>query len=742
MSIVKQFLFSLFFMVNVILAQSFFTLQNHSFYGTTSVVRFDSTFSKAYSLAGNTFVSYNLSDSIFSEIFHFDFTNHSIFTMIAYSAADSQYIYVVSEDKLFTYQIGEQEIVLLNTNTLPDKMVIDCGGKDVMLTDDGKLFIALREHIGVYDITSAGEPVPVDTVAVNGRMGALAADSLYLYAGVMESTEHSIYLFDKDSLILTTKIDVSQADMYDHPIDNIIPEGYRIFVTFSAHIFEIDAENPHQPVVREMDVEFTEYSSSEISVYDDSLYFYDSISHVLNIYDVAIPFQSRFVTSDYLLDPLWVVQSRPGNEGSMIISTGHGGIQVFSLDNDNKLQKIASSIPTSGYLKHIKYYNGNLFLTDAKLGLILTQVAPNGTPLYRSNFEAMGRDFLIHPEDSNIGYLTTGAYSVGGLYALNINNDFSIDSLSFYDTDGGALKLTIHSGVAYLCSTRESALLIFDLKNPSRPEYKGIFKTPSTPRALKIRDDNVGILAFSGISKSGLSSIDLNDPLHPVALDTLYLETHSVSDVDFYQDYAVALGFSGGLFMIDISDYSNLNLVSTSDIASGRSIEVNGNFAFISGWEIVAVYLKNIRNPKEAGRYKLFNTTTFYNNIGEDLEVRNDTVFVANGPTGVYVLHYDSTLLSINSDTEIKTEQYRLYPNYPNPFNPSTTLSFSLPENEFVSMKIYDISGREVQTLKKGYVQKGLHKYIFNAENLASGLYIVHLKAGTYSASCKIIYLK
>ncbi len=85
---------------------------------------------------------------------------------------------------------------------------------------------------------------------------------------------------------------------------------------------------------------------------------------------------------------------------------------------------------------------------------------------------------------------------------------------------------------------------------------------------------------------------------------------------------------------------------------------------------------------------------------------------------------------------------FNLLQNYPNPFNPSTTISYQLPKNGFVNLKIYDVLGREVSTLVNEYKSAGNYKLNFDASNLSSGVYIYTIQAGENSNSRKMIVLK
>jgi hypothetical protein len=85
---------------------------------------------------------------------------------------------------------------------------------------------------------------------------------------------------------------------------------------------------------------------------------------------------------------------------------------------------------------------------------------------------------------------------------------------------------------------------------------------------------------------------------------------------------------------------------------------------------------------------------------------------------------------------------YSLEPNYPNPFNPTTVIKYSIPEASEVTLSVYDILGREVATLVNEKKEPGYYQVTFNAENLASGIYIYRLVTKNYTKSQKMLLVK
>lgn len=86
--------------------------------------------------------------------------------------------------------------------------------------------------------------------------------------------------------------------------------------------------------------------------------------------------------------------------------------------------------------------------------------------------------------------------------------------------------------------------------------------------------------------------------------------------------------------------------------------------------------------------------------------------------------------------------QYKLNQNYPNPFNPSTTINFSVPVSDFVSLKIYDLSGKEIMTLVNETINPGEYSVSFDGSRLSSGMYFYSFKTETYSETRKMVLIK
>jgi hypothetical protein len=98
-------------------------------------------------------------------------------------------------------------------------------------------------------------------------------------------------------------------------------------------------------------------------------------------------------------------------------------------------------------------------------------------------------------------------------------------------------------------------------------------------------------------------------------------------------------------------------------------------------------------------------------------------------------------LTGVNTNKNIVSD-YKLEQNYPNPFNPSTKIEYDLPKEGMISLKIYDMLGREVKTLVNEHKNAGSYNIEFNANHLTSGIYFYRLTSGNFTQVKKLILIK
>ena len=100
-------------------------------------------------------------------------------------------------------------------------------------------------------------------------------------------------------------------------------------------------------------------------------------------------------------------------------------------------------------------------------------------------------------------------------------------------------------------------------------------------------------------------------------------------------------------------------------------------------------------------------------------------------------------VFTISGLTEVQTpEEFGLDSAYPNPFNPVTTLSFKLPMDSQVSIQVYNVQGRLIETLVDYNMQSGYHSITWNADQHSSGMYFVKMISGDHISTQKLLLVK
>jgi flagellar hook assembly protein FlgD len=107
----------------------------------------------------------------------------------------------------------------------------------------------------------------------------------------------------------------------------------------------------------------------------------------------------------------------------------------------------------------------------------------------------------------------------------------------------------------------------------------------------------------------------------------------------------------------------------------------------------------------------------------------------------IIIRNEEVTILKITKQQSLPTT-YNLEQNYPNPFNPSTTIKFSLPEATNVTLRIYNTLGQKVDELVNTNLEAGWYNYQWDANNIATGIYIYELRTDKFISVKKMILMK
>lgn len=176
------------------------------------------------------------------------------------------------------------------------------------------------------------------------------------------------------------------------------------------------------------------------------------------------------------------------------------------------------------------------------------------------------------------------------------------------------------------------------------------------------------------------------------------------------------------------------------------AVFVGGNFTFIGGQPRISAAKLNKTNgdaypwnPNILGNPSIDIFDIVSN--GDDL-IYAGKFFTVNGNIQTNIALFTNRILGTDEIVNLQPRAYNLKQNYPNPFNPSTTITFNIPKEEKVSMKVYNLLGQEVSTLMNEYKSAGVYTLNFDAKNLSSGIYFYRIEAGSFIETKKMVVLR
>ena len=183
----------------------------------------------------------------------------------------------------------------------------------------------------------------------------------------------------------------------------------------------------------------------------------------------------------------------------------------------------------------------------------------------------------------------------------------------------------------------------------------------------------------------------------------------------------------------------------------------NLNVSQIPGGEIKLTWQDN--SNSEVGYYierKLGSSGTYavIDSVGANVSTYTDTKGVPGNDyfyrvrgynlvcTSTYSNEVNLTLTGVKSNGTGIPDKFDVSQNYPNPFNPSTVITYQVPVSSVVTLKVYDMLGKEIRTLVNESKNAGYYSAVFVASNLPSGVYFYRMQAGKYSETKKLTVLK
>ena len=385
---------------------------------------------------------------------------------------------------------------------------------------------------------------------------------------------------------------------------------------------------------------------------------------------------------------------------------------------------------------------------------------------------------------------------------VNISNDLSNTINSIYASNVSAIAFRLSKRAAWGRMSGLSAL--YQSEHASTTGYNDalniLLADAKTGNRQKVRQDIVTLLSLDSALTSQIRSANL--PLEAVAqlgdstlvqFDSLYTQninnvfTSSNTRQSTYLNLMAYLMDSSKTSYVDsvkqsataaINANNSVDSLSNVLLSSVRNVPMPGYIASVSTVAPASVAVNSVFTIKTRFQnyggtqadnlYAViyftggFSTKTDSVSVGSTSPGNQDSVqFVVTAPAtdtvGTYSIIYvgDNAsyepvggVISAMSLTGVRTVaptvpiSFNLYQSYPNPFNPTTIISYDLPNEEYVTLAVYDILGRRVGTVVNSDQQPGKYKVTFDGHSLSSGVYFYRLTAGSFTSVKKMLLMK
>ena len=437
-------------------------------------------------------------------------------------------------------------------------------------------------------------------------------------------------------------------------------------------------------------------------------------------------------------------------EYGICISTREKGIRIVDNQNPQALVEIGSvdtpSNPNSIFVDNETAYLANRSYFGPHGAFVVMEVEDPYQPAisgcYDFGWAIQVSDVFV---EGNLAYvLDTSA----NLNIVDISNPDSMSVLGNYYTGWASISCYVQNDTVYLCNGA-SGLKILDATDPENITLIGEYDSPGSVRTIHLD----GILGYIADGSTGFAVLDLSDITQPQEIGRLDYDGY-FEDIDYCNGIAYIADRDFGLHIIDVSNPENLEIISSYLVGYGAcNLDYQWNYLYISdescGLRILDV--SDLSYPVEAGYYQSGDIQNFGGSY--DVCVQGEIAYYTT-PVCFYTLDISQAVGIADQPPNSSPFTFTLHPVYPNPFNASTTIPFTLDRAGKVKIDIFDITGRSVgvQYIEPlhGMYSAGTHEVVWNAKGIASGVYLMRLSVdgGQQSAgtllheSRKVILLK
>jgi len=445
----------------------------------------------------------------------------------------------------------------------------------------------------------------------------------------------------------------------------------------------------------------------------------------LYIYDLSDP-QNPFYLFTVEVDSDGSINDLDFHDGKALVTLKNNGLWKLDLIDGSKSHNVfPNSLAINIYIRNNKSYISGYYG-----GVVIVDVSQQNNPIIEGTLNT-------HGKTSDITCISNYLYVCNDWKDLEIFDLGNEDSviINQFEINSYAKSITVTDNIASVGGYNGFSIL--DISTPQQPIILGEI-TNSIRKFLSINDS----LIFADAQQWGhIDVFNISSPESPYYLNTILVNDHS--NAVCFDNYIYSTNIDSQLVIIDANDPTNPISYTIEDLYFNKLIDAEyfNDTMFISDGNLHSLIVSDPLNPVRL--------TTYYSE-GRTGNIDLVYPFVYTADSGyVRIYRYNSTL-KIEEITIIQPNQFINTSCYPNPFNPTTTINYELPQRSDVQITIYDLLGRKVATLLSETQDAGYKTVKWDATDVPSGMYFYQIRvydpdavgAGEYVQTRKMVVLK
>ena len=648
------------------------------------------------------------------------------------------------------------DISNLDSPVLVSRMYFQGRGRDVYVADGYAYLADYQSGLKIIDVHDPANPVYLATVETSFMALAVCGGGNHVYVADATNDLQIIDVSDPANPVLE-----NPYHAFDW-IANVYFANDLVFAvinnTSSGNVLIIDVSDPGDPIL--LDNYNTSNDIGGIRVAGDELFLAGDDYLGLSILDISDP-----------TTPSLVGQYGPGEHFEALAIYGDYAYlasysQTYVVDISNRAN------PTLGRIydwdvDKIEISGEYIFGTNRGIGISIVNLADPVNPALRSRFYADWgvSDVCI---EGPYAYVATGGRH--GLCILDISSPENPIILGNFEPEYGFRCLTISGNHVYAVSG--GTFFIIDVSDPTDPVLEGECTTNQLGMAITIQGD------YAYVTDYNVDIVNISDPQQPFLVSSIQTPGYALS-VTVWGNYAFIADADSGMCIYDISEHYSPRYVTTYPVGEMcllHDVSIQGDYAYLAldGRGLRILDISDPSQPRfvaqHAGAFSaldvfaagdlayvidywnglmLFDISDPYSpeviaeyqipGMASQVFPSGDYAYVSAGES-MMILRLTTT--GIEDETKMLPRDFALGQNYPNPFNTRTVINYNLPNKAYVTLDIYDMLGRKVETLLSIEQTAGVHSVEWNAGNYASGLYFYKLEAEGINETRKAILIK